>query len=576
MERLHALCRRIDGRSYRAYKDLAGRYTFDGMTLHVDHVQGDPFAAPSRIRVVIPTPAAGFPAHAMESPVRRTALADYLARAAAEAIRGEAAPGGSGGRGSGGSGRIQICPCGQEILPRSNVEVFDDHIALRLTAGLPAAGRRILGRQAFELLSSRVPAIVRGSMLASAHDDDALRHHLDTAEDSRALRGLLVERGWVAFVADGALLPRRAGNDDRPMVDDAVPWHSPDSLAAEVQLPHGGPIRGTGIPAGVTLITGGGYHGKSTLLQALLRGIYDHVPGDGRERVVSVGDTCAIRAEDGRRIEGVDLRPFIGALPSPAGHPPRDTSSFCTEDASGSTSQAAAILEALELGASVLLVDEDTSATNFMVRDQRMQALIPEAQEPITPFIGRVRELHERHRVSSVLVIGGVGDYLDVADTVLMMDAYIPRDATGRARDVVAEQPLEGTNPPPSQHLPPSPRGISRRTLDPRRGRRDRVRARGVRTIQFGGEEIDITFVEQIVDPAQARYLGDCLLEIARGRPGEDESVAALCRSLDARARADGVSALGDFRGGAGDRALARPLEIAAALNRLRGLQTIR
>jgi len=567
MARLRSRCLRIDGRGYKAYQSLARASRVDGITLTVDHVQGDPFAAPSRLRLNVPWEVAGFEDHTRVNEVRRRALADYLSRVTADELR----TAGRGGRGSGKSGRIEICPCGQEVLPRTCVQVGSDRIVARITVGLPAAGRRVLGREAARLLCERVPAVVRQTLLADALDGEAIRQHLDTVEDTDALRGELTERGWIAFVADGAVLPRRAGNDDRPMAGDGVvPWASPPSLAATVTLPHAGEVHGTGIPAGVTLITGGGYHGKSTLLQALLRGVYDHVPGDGREQVITVGDAVAIRAEDGRRVEGVDLRPFIGELPGG-----RSTAAFRSGDASGSTSQAAAIVEALEVGASVLLVDEDTSATNFMVRDRRMQELIGDEREPITPYIARVRELYERHGVSSVIVVGGVGDYLEVADTVLLMEAYAARDVTGRAHEIARATPVDmaALAVTPTEHLPPRVREVDLRSLDPRRGRRDKVRARGTRTIQFGGEDIDLTFVEQLVDPAQARYVGDCLLALSRGELGDASGVRAIGEALQAVVQRRGLTAVSDFRGGAGDRAWARPLEVAAALNRLRTLR---
>ena len=567
MERLREACLRIDGRGYKAYKSLAGAYRFEGVTLSIDHVQGDPFAAPSRVRALVPWELAGYPDHARASAVRRRALADHLARAVDGALREERGP----RRGSGGSGKIEISRCGQEVLDRSCVEVDGERIVVRLTVGLPAAGRRVLGREASRLLTERLPDLLADTLPAKRHDPELLRNHLDVVEDGDALRAQLADRGWVAFVADGAVLPRRAGNDDRPLQGEGVvPWRSPESLAATVELPHAGTVHGTAIPEGVTLITGGGYHGKSTLLQALLRGVYDHIPGDGREQVAILPAAVAIRAEDGRRVEGVDLRPFIGDLPGG-----RSTAFFCSEDASGSTSQAAAIAEALELGATALLVDEDTSATNFMVRDRRMQALIAGDREPITPYIARVRELYEHHGISSIIVVGGVGDYLDVADTVVLMDEYRPRDATERARAIAAETPVDmrALQVPPSPHLPPRARALQRRSLDPRRGRRDKVRARGTRTIQFGTDEIEIGFVEQVIDPAQARYIGDCLLALSRGEAREATTICELCEALQGIVEEGGPTAVDDFRGGAGDRAVARPQEIGAALNRLRSLR---
>ncbi len=569
MQRLRSECLRIDGRGYKAYKDLAGSYSFDDMTLDIDHVQGDPFAAPSRLRITIPWIVAGLPDHARRNGVRRRAAADFLARAVASVLRRS----GSQRQGSGGSGKVEICPCGQEVLARSNVEVGQEEITVRITAGLPAAGRRVLGRQAATLLTERIPDLIEQSVLTPAVDAAALERHLDEVEDAVHLRGELRRRGWVAFVADGAVLPRRAGHDDRPMgEDEAVAWISPDTLSEAVELPHAGTVTGTAIPAGVTLITGGGYHGKSTLLQALLRGVYDHAPGDGRELVVTVEDAVAIRAEDGRRVEGVDLRPFIGDLPGG-----RPTAAFSSDDASGSTSQAANIVEALEVGTSLLLVDEDTSATNFMVRDRRMQELIGGRREPITPFIARVRELYEAHGVSSVIVVGGVGDYLDVADTVLLMEEYVGHDVTVRAREIAEATPGDflALDVEPSRHLPPQPREVERASLDAQKGRREKVRARGVRTIQFGREDIDITDVEQLVDPAQARFVGDCLLGFSRGAARDAHTIAELCEAVQAAADEHGLTRIGDFRGGAGDRAWARPHEIAAALNRLRTLRVL-
>ena len=250
MERLRRGCLRIDGRGYKAYKALAGAYAFDGMRLHIDHVQGDPFAAPSRVRIVVPWDIAGFGDHCHSNRVRRRALADFLARSVADVLRDDRGP----RRGSGGSGRVEICPCGQEVLPRSSVQVGRDRVVVRVTVGLPAAGRRVLGREAARLLTDHLPQLVRRSVLADALDEDAIRHHLDVVEDTDHLRRTLDDRGWVAFVADGAVLPRRAGNDDRPM-EGGVPWESPESLAATVELPHAGPIRGTAITAGVTFVT---------------------------------------------------------------------------------------------------------------------------------------------------------------------------------------------------------------------------------------------------------------------------------------------------------------------------------
>ena len=559
---------RIDGRPYGHYRDIRGRrYALGSCALHFDHVQGDPFATPSRLRVDMPSAVLGLPDWARSNRDARRATADYLQRALLSFLA--RASSGAGAAGSGKSGLLEIAWTGQEILERTGVVVDADGGArVRLNVGLPAAGRRILGRAAAELLTRRLDAALRA--LVERLDTDALRAHVQAVEDQVALRAQLHERGLIAFLAEGSVLPRRSGADPRPLAA-ALPLQVPDALAIELEAPHAGPLRGLAIRAGVTLIVGGGYHGKSTLLQALALGIYDHVPGDGRDRCVSAEELVTVRAEDGRAVRGVCLTPFIGDLPLG-----RDTHRFDTDDASGSTSQAAAIVEALEVGATGLLIDEDTAATNFMIRDARMRRLVPGDREPITPFIDRVRQLWDERGVSSVLVVGGAGDYLDVADSVIQMDSYQPRDVTERAREVAAAQPLGDAAPrapdawPPSSPRVPLPEG-----LDPRRGRKpERVRAVRTRSIEFGQEEIDVSLLYQLVDAAQCRMIGDVLLRLTRGLCDGRRDLTRILAALDGDMQAQGIEALAEP--GFGDRARARRFEIAAALNRLRSLRVAR
>lgn len=565
MQQLMDTLRRIDGRGYGAYKDIRGVYQLHDWTLCIDHVQGDPFAAPSRLRLRLPLTAAGFPAALQTLPIRRTALCDFLTRAFYRAIQQTQ----SSRQGSGGSGQIRIDVPGQEVLLRSSVVLTATHVEARFTVGLPARGRTVLGRQAATLLCESLPRIGDRSLRYRALPSADIERHVDTIEDQHVLREMLQERQLVAFVADDAHLPRRAGNDDRPMqADHLVPWQSPETLSISVDLPHAGRVRGTGIPHGVTLIVGGGYHGKSTLLKALIRGIYNHIPGDGREGVATDSTAVAIRAEDGRRVEKVTITPFIADLPYG-----QSTTQFCSDDASGSTSQAANIIEALEVGAQVLLIDEDTSATNFMVRDRRMQELIAKTQEPITPFIDWVHQLYTQHGVSSILVIGGVGDYLDVADTVLQMDAFRPRDVTAQARAIASSWPDSARrhHEGDAHWEPPQPRPVVRNSLSPQRGRREKVRARGVHGIQYGGEEIDISLLEQIVDASQTRYIADCLQHAYHQIADNRLTILELVERIEALVQTQGLESVQPHL--SGDRAWARPLEVAAALNRLRTLQ---
>ena len=553
---------RLDGRGYPAYKDLRGAYAFDGFTLHIDHVQGDPFAAPSRCRVVVPQDRAGFPSDTHENPSRRTALCSYLALQFAAGCRTAGRR-----RGSGKSGLLEIDEPGQQILERTCVGVDAAAVEARFAVGLPANGRRIAGRQAAEQLCDDIPRLVAGALRYAALDAEAIDAWGRASEDADALRGQLEERGLVAFVGEGAVLPRRSGVDDRPLAEGAVPFVAPPELALELQTPNSGPVRGMGVPRGVTLVVGGGFHGKSTLLRALERGVYNHRPDDGRQRVVSVADAAKIRAEDGRRVEGVDISPFINDLPFG-----RDTRAFRSDNASGSTSQAANIVEALEAGAGALLIDEDTAATNFMIRDARMQRLVAKEREPITPLVDRVRPLYREHGVSTVLVVGGSGDYFDVADTVIAFEEYVPRLVTAQARAIAAEHPSGRRPEGPTAFGPLDRRVPLPGSLDPSRGRRERsVKSRRTDAIAFGREEIDLDAVEQLVHPSQTRAVAAALLYATENCVDGRQTVRAVVDRIEKEIRERGLDALSPRP--VGDHAYFRPLELAAALNRLRSLK---
>lgn len=555
---------RIDGRSYGAYKDIQGQaYESDGgveFTLHVDHVQGDPFASPSRMRVRVPRAVAGFPEWCDASVSRRIGLETLLAKGfARECGRG------SKRSGSGKSGMFGMDTPGQEVLMRTAVMLDAECVEARFICGLPAAGRRALGRAAATMLCEGLPELVARALVFGALDEGQVREAVEVNEDAEVLRAQLVEKKLVAFVANGAVLPRRSGVDQRAMDGEGVVgFAAPESLQVTLEVPNAGAVVGMGIPEGVTLIVGGGFHGKSTLLNAVERGVYNHCPGDGREKVVARGDAVKIRAEDGRSVAGVDISPFINNLPGGT-----DTTRFSTENASGSTSQAANIVEGLEAGAGVMLIDEDIAATNFMIRDQRMQELVAKEKEPITPFVDKVRVLYKQKGVSSVLVIGGSGDYFEVADTVVMMDAYVPRDVTGEAR-VIAHRhrvvrDLEVPSYPPVTLRRPESRG-----LDARRGRRESsVKTRSWDEISFGEETIDLRCVSQIVSESQTRAIGAALLWAKEsGVVDGEKTVSEMLDAVEAAIAEGGLDAL--TRGRPGSFALFRRYELAAALNRLR------
>ena len=595
---LHA----IDGRSYAAYKAIVGRYRSPlGWVLYIDRIQPDPYAPPTAIRVVLPLALTGADArltgtdahltetdshltganetlteanetltgtnsHLTASPTRAVALRDYLARTLRELLKGQA---------------ISIAPAGQEILERSSVNLHetwqDDfstpafnapgpYLELRLRWSLPAFGREIAGRQAARNLNLDLARAIASLDLRESELGAEAWKHCQVAEDHAALQEILVERGWVAFLADGANLARRSGVSQLPL-EGGVPLTAPETLAQTVHLPHAGVVRGTAIPAGVTVIAGGGYHGKSTLLNAIARGIYPHVPGDGRELVATVPEAMAVRAADGRAVTGVDLRPFISHLPGRDADPAQ----FTTANASGSTSQAASIMESLELwgqpAQAALLLDEDTCATNLLIRDQRMRALVSSEREPITPLVDRIRALHRERGISTLIVMGGSGDYLNVADQVLIMDSYRLVDATAQARQVCASQPRVDTSLPdfplPAQRLPQRPEAK-------RRGP-SRTRALGTQRLVLDRHEVDVADVSGLVDEGQALAVAWALRALLErhfdGRTSLSQALAQVAKRLDDV----GLDALGE----AHPAFLVRPrlVDVGAAVNRLRSLQ---
>ena len=566
---------RIDGKSYPTYKDLRGRYDFDHFTLSIEHVQGDPFAAPSRLSIQIQHEHSRLPADLFSNKSRRTGTETFLATAFATACRDS-----SDHLGSGKSGLLTIDAPGQQVLHRTCCQITEDVTIIRFVAGLPASGRRILGRAAARLLTETIPDLVEAALRHQNLDAKALTLAANTNENADALRAQLDERGLIAFVANGAILPRASGVDDRPM-NGAVPFQSPDSLQTSLTLPHGGDTTGMGIPAGVTLIVGGGYHGKSTLLNALEHGIYNHRPHDGRELVVSRANATKVRAEDGRSVVKVDLSPFINNLPGG-----KDTTAFTSENASGSTSQAASIMEAIEAGARCLLLDEDISATNFLIRDERMQQLIAPEKEPITPFVQRVRSLYDDHGVSTILVLGGSGDYFGPADRVLAMDNYLPHDLTTEAKQLAGES-VPSTFRFPHSESPrvPDPSSINPfKSAPPYRGNRgggDRasrpprqnIKAHGTRALNFGSEEIDLSLLSQLVDDSQVRAIGRALAYAKEHTLDGHTSLPEALENVTALISANGLTAL-DPRP-PGDLAEFRLQEFAATLNRLRSLQIL-
>lgn len=523
---LQTLLRSIHRKSYPAYKSLKGCYQFEHYILSIDHVQGDPFAAPSHVSVKINGQAARFPAFCLKSALTRTTLADYLTRQFEQQISHYAFR----AKGSGKSGLISTSHCGPEILTRTACEVTDFSITARFFVGFPANGRTINADELEKILFEFLPVCVQKAFFYRNQNAKSLEAAIFLAEDQAFLREELKKRRLIAFVADGSVLPRESGISSRPMKQ-AAAFVSPETLQVHFTLPHHGPITGMGIPEGITLIVGGGYHGKSTLLTALETGVYNHISGDGREYVITDETALKLRSEDGRFIKDVDISLFINDLPNQ-----KDTHRFSTEDASGSTSQAAGIVEGIEAGSRVFLLDEDTSATNFMVRDAFMQKVIRQEKEPITPFLSRARDLYEKAGISTILVAGSSGAFFHIADTVIQMDSYRPVDITAHVKTLCREYPLSDVQPSAFQ-MPQNTRIMTKSSVGaPRRrdyrtgeiisghGRsknhtqdtdaseeRLKMKVHSKDGFSLGKLEIDLRYIEQLMDTEQTAALGQLL-----------------------------------------------------------------
>ena len=559
---LKQLLDRIDHRGYPAYKDTKGQYQFQGYIFSIDHVQGDPFASPSKVSVQVKRSTAGFPEELYKGRYQRAALQDEMTRQFYHAIQKYAFR----AKGSGKSGLISVSKCGQEVLERTACEINPKNgdVKLRFEVGFPANGRTINARELEKIVFGFLPECVEQSLFYKNCDKKRVRSIIDLAEDQQYIRDELEKKDLIAFVANGAILPRESGVSDKPMKG-AVRFQSPKEMEVTMKLPHKGEISGMGIRRGVTLIVGGGYHGKSTLLKALELGVYNHIQGDGREYVITKDDAMKIRAEDGRSIKKTDISMFINDLPNG-----KDTRGFYTEDASGSTSQAANVIESMEAGASVMLIDEDTSATNFMIRDELMQRVIHRDMEPITPFIDRILELYQEYGISTVIVAGSSGAYFHIADTIIQMDRYEPKEITKLAKETAKDFPaMSGMENPAEKPV---------FVRCPRQGRgfkpNDRIKMKtmGKEMVQINRETIDLRYVEQLADTEQVSALGYCVRYAEKYLFQGKDTIQNVVDKLEEKICREGLSSLCESNTSVANLAMPRRQEIFACLNRYRGL----
>ena len=563
----------INRSGYKAYKQIEGHYSFPDFELFVDHVQGDPFAEPSKIRLRVQNEIANISTDLWSNSVRKFALEDFIARTIRDTIKNNAFQ----SRGTGKSGIIYIDAGGQEVLERTAVEITKNWVEARIQVGLPAIGRTILSNEAMDIFFQSIPNMVQLSLKWENMDQVACIQFVECIENQEAIRCQLNEKKISAFVANGAILPRLSGISDKPLLGDGViHFLSPKELEITFELLNPlangkNIISGMGIPHGVSLIVGGGYHGKSTLLKSLERCVYPHIPGDGREYVISNPNGVKIRAEDGRRIEKVNISSFITNLPQDV-----STISFCSEDASGSTSQAANIIEAIEVGCDLILLDEDTSAANFMVRDARMQKLVHKDHEPIKPFVDRVRELYEKKGVSTILVMGGSGDYFDMADTVIKMQDYNPHDVTKEAQKISQALPTQRRiedSVPLTNNIPRIPNPSS---FNASKGRkRVKIGLKGRDKVLFGAQDIDLRYIDQIVEKSQINSIAHAIYFASKLLVRNNLTLKGIVDMIESNFDKNNLDFLDPFHKREkhpGNFSRPRKFEIAAVINRMRSL----
>ena len=548
---------KIDGRGYKTYKALEGQYSFEDYILSIDHVQGDPFASPSRIRVIVNSNN-NFPKNLFDEKYKKITICDFLTRLFSKNIYkyGEKV------FGSGKSGLIEISKCSQQVIERTSIIINNEKIEARFYVGFPARGRSVLSKELEKILFNIIPNIVKNTLIYNNINIKALNDKLKLLEDQEFIRKQLKDKKLIAFIANNSILPRESGISQKPLKD-GKKFISPKELEVEFNTPNRGLIKGMGIPEGITLIVGGGYHGKSTLLKALELGVYNHIEGDGREFVITDNTALKVRAEDGRAITKTDISLFINNLPNG-----KDTKKFYTENASGSTSQAANIIEGIESGTKLFLIDEDTSATNFMIRDSVMQQLVSKDKEPITPFIDVARSLYKQKGISTILVAGSSGDFFDIADLVIQMDNYEPYEVTKKAKalsrgitnvnenlkvDIDFNRViLKGT-------IESSPKGVKVKTL-------------GKDGISINKENIDLRAVEQIVDNEQLNTIGAIMKYAENKLMGKNLTLAQIADNITEELK-NNLIGIENIKGGYGSFAIVRKQEIMCAYNRYRKIK---
>ena len=579
MNTLKAQIDSLKDQPYQAIQKINGVFQFPQYDFYFIRIQGSPGANPASIAAINCSIAASeIPQSFFQSSCNRLALADFLIRRFNLAIAQFAKQ----NRGREGSGSFYTIELSQKMLERDSVLFSEKDIELRFIFSLPGkkSGRgQFDAEQAWIMFEQELQNIVEYSLFYKNYDKAArqlLEKYSEIQNTRQQIKNFLAEKGCCVFINNGACLPRQSGVDDKPSSKDKTTrFQSPLSLQVNIPLADNKSIQGMVIREGVTCITGGGYHGKSTLLQAIQAGVYAHIPGDGREYIVTRDDAFFVSAEAGRSIKNVDISPFIGLLPNGI-----STQSFTTDNASGSTSQAANIVEAVQSGSGLLLFDEDSSACNFLIRDDLIKKVLGATADPIKPLYSSLRSFWQQKGISMIFVVGGLGAFLQKADLCLLMENYQCKDITVKVRKKLgkiiededtalsffADRKLSADNFDPVY--------INQR-LQKKIVERIKPLRNAPRQLEYGMDLINLEALPQIAESAQVLSVGYCLLKI-RAAMQTHESPEEISYCLDwlyQKLEKQGLSFLQpDYPGML---SMPRKYEVTAAINRIRSLKIV-
>lgn len=558
-QEFYELLGEIDGREFSEYNRIIGDYDFARYILKVTRIPNEADDASTLFVVRVPSAIAGFPPNLYTTAIRRTALEDLLVRKISASIERTAAYDDQGLS----RRRLSVATPGQKILPRSALVISDDFIEARLTVQLPARRGRILGEEARHVFFEELPAVVNASLIYCNLEETEVDQFVDLMEDADAIRQALPTRGLIGFVGEGSFLIR-VDRSDRPDYDRDVPFVVPEEMLVDIDVPNKGRVRGMGIPSGITVILGDAYSGRTELMKALAAGIYNHVPGDGREYVITMPDTVYIAAEDRRSVQRVDISAFVRQ--NPAG---RDVRQYTTTHADPCAAQAAAVAEALEVGARALLFDESDSNSGFLCQDSRLKGLASRAEPRLIPLSACARQMVDELGLSIVVAgASSVTEFIPVADTVLRVDDYQVTNVTREAKQLAIQPSELKPDSAALTRLVEYSRWVVPSSLDPSSGRHDAVvGAESLHQLRFGKHVIDLTAVTQLADTYQTETIGLILYYAKNRYLDEGRPIREILDLIDRDLSTEGLECLTrDLRG---DLARPRRYEIAAALNRL-------